>query len=491
MRKLLPLALILLLLACNLPGLPLAANPQPPTVNAPAAPTSNAPQAPTANRQPSTTNAAPPSGPALIPGSTQKICQLLGDVDWQTGQPTAARTLTNFGLDAADLGYPVESPDRLYFLFGDSWPQPRLQPGAGQDPPNDSVGMTQRTTPPTASDGKCLELQVNHDAGKFTPALITGPVKVDQGSFNVPSGGVSLNDALYVFFWTNHCGGPNKLAPDQQHPLARPAVSNDKKCPENDAHNSLGRSVLAQSTDEGRTFSQVVSVPSGFVYDTAVNTRLQNDIPAAQRLGVFIFGVPRYRASIPYLAYAPAASFADPGTWQFFSGLDANGGPRWVDSAAWLGQPASPAQWTPPGQPELFAAGDADRCVGEFSVAWISALAHWLMLYGCAGQGMLARMAPAPWGPWSSPVVLLNNGPAVQCQLVMSASGCGSRRDYWPSKEQNGKFEPGAFYAPFVLSRYTTSGTAPAGTRQATIYWLVSTWNPYDVDLMQSTLQVH
>jgi hypothetical protein len=39
---------------------------------------------------------------------SQKVCQLTGDVDWETGQPTAARTLTNFGLDAVDLGYPVE-----------------------------------------------------------------------------------------------------------------------------------------------------------------------------------------------------------------------------------------------------------------------------------------------------------------------------------------------------------------------------------------------
>jgi len=41
-------------------------------------------------------------------GPSEKICQLTGDIDWETGRPTASRTLTNFGLQATDLGYPVE-----------------------------------------------------------------------------------------------------------------------------------------------------------------------------------------------------------------------------------------------------------------------------------------------------------------------------------------------------------------------------------------------
>jgi len=59
-----------------------------------------------------------PSPPSRI-GSSEKICQLIGDVDWETGRPTAARTFANFGLDAADLGYPVEHDGKLILLFGD------------------------------------------------------------------------------------------------------------------------------------------------------------------------------------------------------------------------------------------------------------------------------------------------------------------------------------------------------------------------------------
>src|SRR6202040_1515081 len=72
---------------------------------------------------------APPPAPTSI-GTSQKVCQLTGDVDWETGQPTAARTLTNFGLDAVDLGYPVEHNGKLILLFGDSWPSSH---GGGPD----------------------------------------------------------------------------------------------------------------------------------------------------------------------------------------------------------------------------------------------------------------------------------------------------------------------------------------------------------------------
>lgn len=444
----------------------------------------------------SASTSAAPSGADLlvyVPGSTHKVCQLTGDIDWETGQPTAARTLANFGLDAADLGYPVEHQGKLILLFGDSWPPPHpphLTQAQSEVPPDDSVGMTVRTAPPNATDGKCLQLQINADAsGKFAPATIIGPIQVKQGFFNVPSGGVSVGDSLFAFFWTDHCTDPNPLPPAQQDPLARPPVDPTHGCPETDARNSVGTSVLAQSHDEGRTFSDVVSMPAGFVYVTAVNTDLQSDIPTAQRLGVFVFGVPRYRASIPYLAFAPTASFADPKTWSFFAGLDAGGQPKWASYDAWMQGSSVLSRWNPPGSPELFAVNSSsDRCVGEMSVTWNSVLKQWLMLYGCP-QGQLARIAAAPWGPWSAPVTILTLRSDVACKLVMTADGCGSRRNYWPV-QSTGKFVAGGFYAPFVLNRYTTAASGPAGSRAVSIYWLVSTWNPYEVDVMETTLDL-
>jgi hypothetical protein len=91
-------------------------------------------------------NGAPP--PPVRIGTSEKICQLTGDIDWETGQPTAARTFSNFGLDAVDLGYPVEHGAKLILLFGDSWPPPHGGGLAGEIPPDDAVGVTTRREPP-------------------------------------------------------------------------------------------------------------------------------------------------------------------------------------------------------------------------------------------------------------------------------------------------------------------------------------------------------
>lgn len=493
MRKLILGIPVLLLLACALPAAvhqsltPVVTATQP----AQPAPPTAAPPAP----NPTITSGLPPTVGNLVyvPGSTQKVCQLTGDVDWETGLPTAAKTFSNYGLDAADLGYPVENQGKLILLFGDSWPSTHPQNASAAQSeilPDDSVGITTRTAPPDSRS--CLDLVINHDAaGKFVPPTVTGPVRINQGYFNVPSGGVSVGGILYAFFWTSHCMSPNRLAPSALYPLVRPAVIPSNDCPETDARNSLGRSVLAHSSDDGRTFTQAVSMPPGFAYATAVNAEHQSGLPTDQRLGVFIFGVPRYRASIPYLAYAASESFADPGSWHFFTGLDAGGQPQWVTSSAWSQNSASPQTWTPPGKPELFrVASDAGRCVGEFSISWNPALGKWLMLYNCGGGFVLARIAQAPWGPWSAPTTILSVGPDVECRLVMSPEGCRNQKDYWPTLHENGKFESGSFYAPYVLDRYTASETSADGNPRSTIYWLVSAWNPYEVTVMRTTLEV-
>jgi hypothetical protein len=434
--------------------------------------------------------------PVIRIGRSEKVCQLTGETDWETGRPTAAKTLSSAGLDAADLGYPVEHSGKLILFFGDSWPPPHGGGAAGEFPPDDSVGVTTRTDPPTKEDGKCLELEVHHRSRPtkmFAPARIIGATPVKQGFFNVPSGGVTAAGHLFAFFWTDHCSDPTPLKPLPGNPLARPPVVLGKDCPETDGRNSIGRAVLARSDDDGETFSHVVSMPTGFVYSTAINTGLQSDLPQDQRLGVFIFSTPRYRVSVPFLAYAPVESLADPATWRFFTGRTAEGKPIWVTFNEWQHMPAGnvpqPAGWRPPGEAEIFTpSSDAERCVGEVSVTWNRPLHQWLMLYNCNFGGIKARIAPAPWGPWSAPTQMFSPEDKLACRLVMSPDGCGNQRNYWP-KRKDGKFVGGGLYAPFVLNRFTTPAGSDGTERRATIYWVVSSWNPYQVSVIRTTLQ--
>jgi hypothetical protein len=61
-------------------------------------------------------------------GRSEKVCQLTGDFDKETLQPTTNETDLHYGVAAVDLGFPVESSDGLFFLFGDSRPFPDHNP---------------------------------------------------------------------------------------------------------------------------------------------------------------------------------------------------------------------------------------------------------------------------------------------------------------------------------------------------------------------------
>lgn len=432
-----------------------------------------------------------------VVGASTKICQLTGDTDWQTGAPTAAQTNTNFGLLSVDLGFPVDSdPGPLYFLFGDAFPL--SHPPGGTILPDDALGFTTRTAVPDSKT--CLDLQLVTSAPK-TFAHPTVTPAIQQGTFNVPSGGVFLDGKLFAFFWTNHCALPNLYGPNPTAPQTLPPPS--ARCAEIPLNNSLGRGVLASALPaKPAAFTQVAppyaalfvpQMPSGFVYVSAAVPPvriLKNHLQAPSEIPVF--GVPRYRESIPYLALAPRQTFGAFMTWSFFAGMN-NGAPQWITYQQWeTGQNAS-GQWAPPSGAQIFPPNPpSQQCVGEHSETWNAPLQMWLMLYTCGGREIEARVAPEPWGPWSKPTAILSAiaNPGLYCTLFMNAAGCpgSGLQNYWPLP--NGGLIPGYLYAPFVMSRYTQDATQPGGPKQTTIYWLLSTFNPYQVTVMTSTLQL-
>jgi hypothetical protein len=427
-------------------------------------------------------------------GTSEKVCQLTGETDWATNTPTAARTMTNFGMDGTDLGFPIESGSALYLLFGDTWPINHPPASIPSVPPDDALGWTTRTAAPGGRG--CLDLKLATARRSFAHPTVTPAIK--QGLFDVPSGGIFLDNRLYAFFWTDHCAQPSPLAPDPVTPLSLPAAAGT--CLEIPVINSVGRSVLAwadtanpvafHQTISGPITTRMARMPSGFVYVTAAQTPPHiRPILQARAPAIAVFGAARYRASIPYLAMAPRATFSDPATWSFFAGIT-DGHPVWVTRTEWESGHNAAGAWTPPAGAEIFG-GAGERCVGEHSVTWNAPLHAWLMLYNCGGA-IKARSAPEPWGPWSAPTVLLSaaHDPWVACTLVMTPAGCPGlvRRNYWPTLP-NGNAVMGGFYAPFVLNRYTqASASVATKAGQATIYWIVSTWNPYNVVVMKSTL---
>ena len=267
-------------------------------------------------------NAAETGAPVPVTrvGSSEKVCQLTGDTDWETGRSTAAGTLRNFGLDGVDLGYPVEHAGKLILLFGDSLPARHPAGPAGGFLLDDAVGA--HRPPGTARQRR----QMPGDASP--PARRRQGVRSRHGdgcgpghkasSTCLPAASASRVASMHSSSPTIARSPLRSSLPDA--PLARPPAS--ASCSENDDRSSIGRGVLARSDDDGRTFGGVVAMPAGFVYSVAVDALAAGRLPDdEQRLGIFIFGVPRYRAGVPYLAQAPVETFADPATWRFSSSV--------------------------------------------------------------------------------------------------------------------------------------------------------------------------
>jgi len=103
---------------------------------------------------------------------------------------------------------------------------------------------------------------------------------------------------------------------------------------------------------------------------------------------VYIYGVDDvrqglFRSKHVVLARAPLTSVADFSSWRFYQG----------------------GQWTTEWRK---ADRLADGVANEYSVSYLRALKNYVLVYTEGGMSprILARTAPQPWGPWSTPTVL-------------------------------------------------------------------------------------
>lgn len=378
---------------------------------------------------PGPTSQAQPLSVRYVPGSSQKVCQVTGESDTERQQPTLNRTASRFGVGGTDLGASFEHQGRMYFLFGDTIGR---RPGGGAD----SVATSDDNDPED-----CLALEfITERPGLYLPLRVPG---VSLEDFEVPTGGFGAHGKIYVFFKTDYTD-----------------------------HSAPGRSVLASSSDGARSFTYLYDVSrdkfSSKIAPVAVNSADVAGLPEGEGEGVLMWGTGLYRQSDPYLSYVPLALVENRAAWRYFTGVDTSSGqPRWSadesDAAALFSQP----------------------CVGELSAAWNSFLSKWLMLYHCPAEprGINFRVADAPWGPWSDAQVLFHPwDDEGYCHFIHVSSdfrncdsvGGAGRERVW-----------GGEYAPYLIPRFTTGDDS--GT---TIYYLMSTWNPYQVVLMRSRLEI-
>lgn len=221
--------------------------------------------------------------------------------------------------------------------------------------------------------------------------------------------------------------------------------------------------------------------------------------PSATEL--LMWGRPNFQAWPPattsdaYLLHHPLATLDGPGTaidWQprYFAGLDNAGLPVWTND-------------------QIFATpviADKELVdVLQLSVAWVEPIKRFVMLYSGRPPytppddvaGIYMRVAKDPWGPWSKPQLMwnANDENAYGCPgILYSPMADGG------SCPQSDPYRPGFVICPFpaveppdigveygvnILDTFTKPGLK---LNSAVIYWNLSTWNPYRVVLMRTTL---
>jgi hypothetical protein len=353
-----------------------------------------------------------PAAPRWFAGSTVKHCQLTGDEDRPRRMPTPTQTGRRAGVIATDLGSSFEHEGRLYFLFGDTHGGPRDA---------DVIAWTDART--------LAELDLTfpvQEGGAFVPLQVPG---VRLGAFEVPSYGISHGGEIFVVFTTDHT-----------------------------RRRTMGRSVVATSRDQGRTFAKLCDLSTThFVNVALASARSAPGLPGEG--GVLLWGSGDYRRSSPRLAWVP--SLREASGLRYFRGLR-DGMPSW-------GQHEEDAV-------PLFV----HAVVGELSVAWIEPLRRWVMLYNSSRpRGIVMRTAELPWGPWSDAEVIFDPHRDGGYAGFLHVSWANGKLDAFhdPGRER----EWGGEYGPYLIPRFCTGDAT-----RCTLVYTMSTWNPYQVVVMSS-----
>ncbi|MGZ8868627.1 MAG: DUF4185 domain-containing protein [Thermoanaerobaculia bacterium] len=385
-----------------------------------------------------------------VPGSTVMVEQMVGDCDYgaqaRTGQctPTTSRTATRAKVLGTDIGSSFESQGNLIFLFGDTI-------GPTEDYFASDTMASSTSTDPAA--GLFLDFFTRSDGSPFF-VRIPG---VRMGAAEVPHAGIRLDSGTYIVCDT----GKDINLPNP---------------------NANAYSVLTRFDEAQRRFTAlrtISSLPNGRFVTTSLH---------AFGSDVLMYGLGAYRASDVYLAVVPVSSFDTGQGTRYFAGL-ANGQPTWSSSESAsvpvvVDNPLNGPPWP-----------NDTPTIGYVSVTFSEDLGLWLMTYdgGARSQttaGVYFAYASEPWGPWSEPQLIFNArrdgamGTFIHDPSILpNPPGDGLNG---PTIGQNDPHTTrGGIYAPYMIERFTT-----VSGNKLSIYYTLSTWNPYTVVEMRSDFTI-
>jgi Domain of unknown function (DUF4185) len=362
---------------------------------------------------------------SYVVGSTRKISQLIGDLDFQWLTPTQTRTESRCGITGTDLGVSFTHKGITYVTFGDTQ-------GGGIGGARDPLAVTTNT-----------DLEYGLNLSFFTNGPVWRPITIpgiSQGSYEVPLDGVSVNARLYLYHSTDHS-----------------------------ASVVMGRSVVAVSTNDGMDFQLLYTLSrSNFinVSVTKVATADWPGLPQGSGEGLLLFGSGTYRASDVRLAFQPATAIEEPTALRYLAGVDTEGNPAWSTN-----------------ETEAIALFD-QPCVGELSAGYNRFIRRWILFYNCGNpRGINFRTAHQPWGPWSEPQLLFDPWKDGGYGQFMHVGWAVEDVDGVQNLGRDNVW--GGEYGPYMFKDLVTGRD-----NLTTIYFTMSTWNPYVSLLMKTELEV-
>jgi hypothetical protein len=451
----------------------------------------------------------------LVPGSTLPRVQLSGEhFQIETDgvyftAPTQSATLSRFGLAGTDLGRPLTVGDRIFLFFGDTVGAYRLgdryfssraiPAGSGDSIgilPNedfsacryieDVVAQIQRgVAAPVGATQGCPSLSVLLNPRRapnehvFKSLVIDGLEKdEDMGMFRVPTAVVEHHDAVYVFATTKFQDSKPAGAFWLQSVLAKStqpaAVWSDANPPAfTRLHTVSSHAAIADPAnpppieqDAGKFMNlAVVAMDVGQIADLRLTRFLPRELQTSDVVFVWGRGWHPQNSDMYLAAFARNDIEAGPAAWFYYAG-----------NGAWTRTESSAAG--------LLAATD----VSQQGVTWNAALGRFVLLRGATAR-IVAQFSTTPWGPWSTPITIIDNEDPWLARLLHRAGENRIVGGLVPIYNADGTLqvreeERGVPYGPNVLDRYTVNADG-----SVTLFYTLSTWNPYQVFLVSSTFR--
>lgn len=410
-------------------------------------------------------NATAQNHPLLtwITNSSVKVEQIIGDKDWANAArgittPTASQTVTRFHILGNDLGCSFEDDGKVVFLFGDtiSEDNSNLNFHAG-----DTFAWSTNTD---ATAGLLLNFYTNN-VSPITNGfpLFVRPPGIQMGADDVPDSGFRLNGQTYLICHT----GSDVRNPDPHLESYSVLVSFDE---------------TNQTFATNRTISML---NSNLDARSVMQGHFVSCSPRVVGTNVFIFGLGEYRATDVYLQVVPTNNLLSGMGTRYFAGMT-NGGPVWNDCESNAVPVVADNPTNGPPWP-----GDSPT-IGNVSVIFSTNLNLWLMTYDGGRQkpktrGVYFCYAPEPWGPWSTPQLIFNDTrDHASGVFIHNPSQVPDDGLEGPTIGSNDPTNTaGGAYAPFMIERFTT-----VASNTLTIYYTLSTWNPYTLVRMRSDFTI-